>query len=67
MKNLSAGLLLIAVANSVAAAPHPSEQWVGSWASAQMSAEQNSAAPGDLIRGGTLRQIVHLSAGGPQI
>jgi len=67
MKNLSAGLLLIAVASSVVAAPHNTEQWVGSWASAQMSAEQNSAAPSDLIRGGTLRQIVHLSAGGPQI
>jgi len=67
MKNLSAGLLLLALASSVVAAPRNTEQWVGSWASAQMSAEQNSAAPGDLIRGGTLRQIVHLSAGGPQI
>jgi lysophospholipase L1-like esterase len=67
MKNLSAGLLLIASASSLAAAPHHAEQWVGSWASSQMAAEQNAAAPSDLIRGGTLRQIVHLSAGGPTI
>lgn len=67
MKNLTAGLLLIAVASSVMAAPHNTAQWIGSWASAQMIAEQNNAAPSDLIRGGTLRQIVHLSAGGPQI
>ncbi len=58
---------MLAFSTAVVAAPHHSEQWVGSWASAQMSAEQNSAAPSDLIRGGTLRQIVHLSAGGPQI
>ena len=68
MKTLSTGLLLIALSTAVpAAAPHHSEQWVGSWASAQMIAEPNAAAPGELIQGGTLRQIVHLSAGGPMI
>ena len=67
MKNLGVCLLLVASATSATAAPRNSEQWIGSWASSQMAAEQDSAAPGDLIRGGTLRQIVHLSAGGPRI
>jgi len=60
-------LLLLAFSTAAMAAPHQAEQWVGTWASSQMAAEQNSAAPSDLIRGGTLRQIVHLSAGGPRI
>jgi len=60
-------LALLAFSTTVVAAPHTSVQWLGSWASAQMIADQNNAAPSDLFRGGTLRQIVHLSAGGPQI
>jgi len=60
-------LLLLTLSTAAVAVPHQTEQWVGSWACAQMLAEQNSAAPSDLIRGGTLRQIVHLSAGGPMI
>src|SRR3569833_873676 len=68
MKTISAGLLLIALSTVVVAAPHHGEpRWLGSWASSQMIAEQNSAAPGELIRGGTLRQIVHLSAGGSMV
>jgi len=68
MKTFRIGLLLIALSTvASAAAPHAGEQWVGSWASSQMIAEQNTAAPGELMRGGTLRQIVHLSAGGPMI
>lgn len=68
MKILSIGLLLIALSTLVSAAP-PSAgvQWVGSWASAQMIAEENAAAPGELMHGGTLRQIVHLSVGGPML
>ena len=68
MKTISTSLLLIALSTAAVAAPHHSEpHWLGSWASSQMIAEQNSAAPGELIRGGTLRQIVHLSAGGSMV
>jgi lysophospholipase L1-like esterase len=64
---ISTGLLAIALSTTAVAAPHHTEQWVGTWASAQMLAEQTAAAPSELFRGGTLRQIVHLSVGGPQI
>ena len=67
MKTLITGLALIALSATAMAAPRHSEQWIGSWASSQMIAEQTNAVPGDLIRGGTLRQIVHLTAGGPMI
>ena len=67
MKTLSTGLALLVLSATAMAAPRHSEQWLGSWASSQMIAEQNSALPGELIRGGTLRQIVHLTAGGPMI
>jgi lysophospholipase L1-like esterase len=41
--------------------------WVGSWAASQQVPEpQNALAPDDL-RDATLRQIVHLSAGGPTL
>ena len=43
----------------------PAQNWVGSWAASQQIPEpQNSLAPDDL-RDATLRQIVHLSVGGP--
>jgi lysophospholipase L1-like esterase len=68
MKTLCTGLFLLALSTAAVAAPHRGEPiWLGSWASSQMIAEQNSAAPSELIRGGTLRQIVRLSAGGSQI
>src|SRR3982751_1813796 len=41
--------------------------WVGSWATSQQIPEpQNALAPDDL-RDATLRQIVHLSVGGPRL
>jgi lysophospholipase L1-like esterase len=42
----------------------PAESWVASWAAAQMIPEPNDALPADNLGGATLRQIVHLSAGG---
>lgn len=41
--------------------------WVGSWASSQQIPELNNALPADDLRDATLRQIVHLSAGGRRI
>ncbi len=70
-KSLILNFFLVAVA-SVGMAQTQSTtaaqgSWVGSWASSQQIPEpQNALAPEDL-RDATLRQIVHLSAGGPSL
>ncbi|AXC12496.1 secreted protein, putative [Acidisarcina polymorpha] len=78
-KNLATILLfLVATFGAHAQSPAPSNpsiastaigngSWVGSWASSQQVPESgNQAPPGDL-HDATLRQIVHLSIGGPLI
>src|SRR5690349_10284539 len=55
-------LLLFAIAP--ADDGYAQELWGGTWASAQMAAEQKDALPADSFTGATLRQIVRLSAGG---
>ena len=42
-------------------------QWVGSWAASQQIPEPSNAMPLESFRNATLRQIVHLSAGGSAI
>jgi lysophospholipase L1-like esterase len=54
-------LLLIIVAVQSAAAQ---SAWVGSWAASQQIPEPQNALIADDLRDATLRQIVHLSAGG---
>jgi lysophospholipase L1-like esterase len=59
--------LLVAILVLLTIAPvqgRPGEQWVGSWASAQVAADERDALPPQSFVGATLRQIVHLSAGG---
>jgi lysophospholipase L1-like esterase len=41
--------------------------WVGSWATSQQIPEPQNALPSEDLRNATLRQIVHLSAGGPAL
>jgi lysophospholipase L1-like esterase len=41
--------------------------WVGSWEAAQLIAESENAVPRDSLHDATLRQIVHLSAGGSRL
>jgi lysophospholipase L1-like esterase len=41
--------------------------WVGSWAASQQIPEPNNAVPLENLHDATLRQIVHLSLGGPTI
>ncbi len=41
--------------------------WVASWATAQQIPEPQNALAVDDLRDGTLRQIVHLSVGGPTL
>ena len=64
IRSVCAVLLFFAISAPALPASHRSEAWVSSWAAAQQMAEQNNTAPAELLRGGTLRQIVHLSVGG---
>jgi lysophospholipase L1-like esterase len=41
--------------------------WVGSWAASQQVPETQNRIDSELLRDGTLRQIVHLSVGGNQL
>jgi len=43
------------------------ESWVSSWAAAQQALAEQSALPAESLARATLRQIVHLSAGGDRI
>jgi lysophospholipase L1-like esterase len=61
-------LALVALLLAIAPAySRPDEQWVGSWAAAQLAAQEKDALPPASFAGATLRQIVHLSAGGAGI
>ena len=42
-------------------------RWVGSWASSEQIPEPANGLPPDELRDATLRQIVHLSVGGPEL
>lgn len=57
-------LATAAIASSCFARLEAAESWVGSWASAQQIPEPQNALSPDDFRDATLRQIVHLSAGG---
>jgi len=45
----------------------PTGGWVGSWASSQQIPEAANALPAEALRDATLRQIVHLTAGGREL
>ena len=46
--------------------PQPTN-WVGSWATSQQLPEPQNSLPPEALNDATLRQIVHLSAGGPAL
>jgi lysophospholipase L1-like esterase len=48
-------------------ASNRNESWVGSWAASQQIPEPNNAVSVESLHDATLRQIVHLSAGGSMI
>ncbi|HEY0436808.1 MAG TPA: SGNH/GDSL hydrolase family protein [Phenylobacterium sp.] len=58
--------LAAAIWAGLAAAAH-AERWVGSWASAQQTPEDNNALPAHELDDATLRQVVRLSLGGPRL
>jgi hypothetical protein len=72
-KRLLVFLLLLAVAFTTHAQAPPATPsswvgtWVGSWASSQQIPEPSNALPLESLHGATLRQVVHLSAGGSTI
>ena len=54
---------------ALAAAPIACAQthWVGAWATAQQLVEPHNSIPADYQQDVTLRQVVHLSIGGPEL
>ncbi len=60
-----AALALGAATSQAQAAAGPT--WVGSWASAQQIPEPHNALPAEDLTDATLRQVVHLSIGGPEL
>jgi lysophospholipase L1-like esterase len=61
-------VLGLATAGTAFAQTKPSRvNWVGSWAASQQIPEPQNALPPDDLRDATLRQIVHLTIGGPTL
>jgi lysophospholipase L1-like esterase len=58
--------VLAVLAGSVAAVGQTGN-WVGSWATSQQLPEPQNSLSGEDLRDATLRQIVHLSVGGPEL
>ena len=56
---------LVAAVPGLARAVEP--QWVGSWATAPIPQEPSTYSASPPLSGRTLRQVVHLSAGGPRV
>jgi lysophospholipase L1-like esterase len=51
----------------LAQSAHSTQNWVGSWAASQQIPEPHNALASDDLHDATLRQIVHLSVGGPAV
>jgi lysophospholipase L1-like esterase len=61
-------LALSAGAASMSAQPSAAnEMWIATWGSSQQIPEPQNALPPDDLRDATVRQIFHLSAGGPKV
>jgi lysophospholipase L1-like esterase len=69
---IAPALLLTLLAAVAEAAPNPvgvlgETAWVSSWGASQQIPEPQNALPPESLSGATLRQVVHLSLGGPSI
>jgi lysophospholipase L1-like esterase len=64
---VGAAVWLFAVGHVGAQTIAPETYWVGSWAASQQVPEPQNALAGEDLHDATLRQIVHLSAGGSQL
>ncbi len=61
---LAVAMLAAAVSLDAQKSANSAAPWAGSWAASQQIPEPQNALPADDLRDATLRQIVHLSAGG---
>src|SRR5690242_7853714 len=64
---LCAALMAVTSLEAVAFQPAAAGNWLGSWASSQQIPEPRNALPPAALRDATLRQIVHLTAGGKEL
>ncbi|MGA8025775.1 MAG: SGNH/GDSL hydrolase family protein [Bryobacteraceae bacterium] len=60
-------LPIAVLATALTSRPEHALSWIGSWACSQQIPEPGNALPADELRNATLRQIIHLSAGGSAI
>src|SRR6185369_13161295 len=60
-------LLLLLLQALLVASSVSQTHWVGSWASSQQLVEPHNSFPAADLQDATLRQIVHLSIGGPRL
>ncbi len=61
-------LLLFSSGKHLHAQPGPKTQvWIATWGASQQIPEPQNALPSDDLRDATVRQIFHLSAGGPEV
>ena len=60
-------ILFICTAASLSARNQKLQIWIVSWATSQQIPEPHDALPADDLRDATVRQIFHLSAGGPAL
>ena len=64
---LASVLACLPSAHAASAAPVPAQSWVASWGASQQIPEPQNALPADDLRDATVRQIFHLSVGGPAL
>ena len=60
-------MLALSGMHGAAQAPGLAETWIASWGASQQIPEPQNAMPADDLRDATVRQIFHLSAGGPKV
>jgi len=63
----AAALAACPVAHATTPTPVPAQPWVATWGTSQQIPEPQNALPPDDLRDSTVRQIVHLSIGGPAL
>lgn len=60
-------MLALSLMHCYAQTPAAPEIWIASWGASQQIPEPENAMPADDLRDATVRQIFHLSAGGPKV
>lgn len=66
-RNTSAWILVLIATVVLSASAFAQQKWVGSWAASQQLVEPHNSIGAEDLNDVTLRQIVHLSVGGPRL